>query len=244
MEERSAALAAGDAPSSAFKQVTFASTSGCAEFVANPFKADKCRECQASLIAHHRCAVATEKEVLAAVEWLSKAPSVVLDAVAEDPARGPLLLGGFKAAMDGKLMQKQGVSHIVNAAAGLDRMWPQFAQAEQRNEQAGITILRMPWLDAEDQRVELGSLRDAARFIDRGLRGGGGVFVHCAQGRSRSTMAVLAYLCSRTDERPLSVDDALALVQERRIMAQPNASFMRQLKEFEALGQLSTLLSV
>ena len=101
----------------------------------------------------------------------------------------------------------------------------------------------MPWLDAEDQRVELGSQRDAARFIDGGLRGGG-VFVHCAQGRSRSTMTVLAYLCSRTDERQLSVDEALALVQERRIMAQPNASFMRQLKEFEALGQLSTLLSV
>ena len=51
---------------------------------------------------------------------------MVLDAVA-DPARGPLLLGGFKAVMDSTLMKKQGVSHIVNAAAGLDRLWPQFA---------------------------------------------------------------------------------------------------------------------
>jgi len=52
--------------------VTFTGTSGCEKFVANPFRADKCRECLASLIAHHHCAVATEKEVLSAVEWLSK----------------------------------------------------------------------------------------------------------------------------------------------------------------------------
>ena len=37
------------------------------------------------------------------------------------------------------------------------------------------------------------SLREAADFIDEGIRGGGVALVHCAAGASRSATAVLAY---------------------------------------------------
>ena len=37
------------------------------------------------------------------------------------------------------------------------------------------------------------SLREAADFIDKGIRGGGVALVHCAAGASRSATAVLAY---------------------------------------------------
>ena len=58
--------------------------------------------------------------------------------------------------MDHKLMKKEGVTHIVNAATGLDKMWPQWAAAEARNEEElGIEILRLPWLDANDQQLEV-----------------------------------------------------------------------------------------
>ena len=73
-----------------------------------------------------------------------------------NPSLGGILLGGFKAAMDHKLMKKEGVTHIVNAAMGLDKMWPQWAAAEARNEEElGIEILRLPWLDANDQQLEV-----------------------------------------------------------------------------------------
>ena len=61
--------------------------------------------------------------------------------------------------MDHKLMKKEGVTHIVNAATGLDKMWPQWAAAEARNEEElGIEILRLPWLDANDQQLEVKGL--------------------------------------------------------------------------------------
>ena len=48
--------------------------------------------------------------------------------------------------------------------------------------------------DNEDEASKMGSsLRDAAGFIDGGVRGGGVVLVHCAAGASRSATAVLAY---------------------------------------------------
>jgi protein-tyrosine phosphatase len=37
------------------------------------------------------------------------------------------------------------------------------------------------------------SLREAADFIDKAIRGGGVALVHCAAGASRSATAVLAY---------------------------------------------------
>ena len=73
--------------------------------------------------------------------------------------------------MDHKLMKKEGVTHIVNTATGLDKMWPQWAAAEARNEEElGIEILRLPWLDANDQQLEVRVLmrqRDRARERDR-----------------------------------------------------------------------------
>ena len=71
--------------------------------------------------------------------------------------------------MDHKLMKKEGVTHIVNAATGLDKMWPQWAAAEARNEEElGIEILRLPWLDANDQQLEVRVLmRETERESER-----------------------------------------------------------------------------
>ena len=84
-----------------------------------------------------------------------------------NPSLGGILLGGFKAAMDHKLMKKEGVTHIVNAAMGLDKMWPQWAAAEARNEEElGIEILRLPWLDANDQQLEVQGLDERDRATE------------------------------------------------------------------------------
>lgn len=50
-------------------------------------------------------------------------------------------------------------------------------------------------------------------------RNGSGIFVHCAQGKSRSAACVVAYTMTSLH---LSVDDALAKVRTRRRMAEPN----------------------
>eukprot|EP00163_Fabomonas_tropica_P024098 TRINITY_DN41676_c0_g1_i1.p1 TRINITY_DN41676_c0_g1~~TRINITY_DN41676_c0_g1_i1.p1 ORF type:complete len:409 (-),score=55.32 TRINITY_DN41676_c0_g1_i1:288-1418(-) len=55
----------------------------------------------------------------------------------------------------------------------------------------------------------------------------GSVLVHCQAGRSRSGMIVVAYLMMIND---WSVERALAFIKERRPIAQPNESFLEQLR--------------
>jgi dual specificity phosphatase 12 len=85
----------------------------------------------------------------------------------------------------------------------------------------------------------------------------GGVFVHCAAGKSRSVSAVIAYLLwrypkrfnsaaasdpgeaatpSRRETARDAVQAALALVQRTRPMAEPNDGFMRQLELWWEMG--------
>lgn len=70
-------------------------------------------------------------------------------------------------------------------------------------------------------------------FIDEGLGSGGGVLVHCFQGKSRSVCVVTGYLMSR---RQMSFADATAIVREARPRAQMNLGFAAQLRRLERLG--------
>lgn len=224
-----------------FAQLTFDGTAECDAFVPNPFKQDICRECMSKITAHTRSAVRCEADVKAAIEWLSKRPSVVLARGEVAPsgvgsggehALGALLLGGFKAAMDARLLKELSVTHIVTAAEGLGEMWPQWEAAVARNREAGVSILELPWCDTLGQQLEPADLHRVAAFIAEARAAGGATLVHCAQGRSRSTVAMVAHLVVAA-RGGLSVDDAVAFVRERRIMAQPNPAFMQQLRALE-----------
>lgn len=58
----------------------------------------------------------------------------------------------------------------------------------------------------------------------------GRILVHCSKGVSRSTSMVVAYLMKIQD---MSFDEALQFVSEKRPVANPNASFRRQLQEYD-----------
>jgi len=70
----------------------------------------------------------------------------------------------------------------------------------------------------------------AVQFLQAAVEAGKRVLVHCHQGRSRSVSLVVAYLMATEH---LSLDEALKVVQVARPIAQPNFSFMRQLRQFE-----------
>lgn len=114
-------------------------------------------------------------------------------------------------------------------------------------------------IDDVDDTDLLIELPRAVKFIDEGLKtaaaeggGRGGVFVHCAAGKSRSVSAIVAYLLwrhpdlffpsvaagltSRRNTAAEAVDAALRLIRRSRPMAEPNDGFMEQLRIWWEMG--------
>lgn len=99
----------------------------------------------------------------------------------------------------------------------------------------------------------------AVKFIDGGLNSvspagkPGGVFVHCAAGKSRSVSCIIAFLLwkypkkfdpsassgaskPRADTAEEAVNAALTLIRQTRPMAEPNDGFMEQLRMWWTMG--------
>lgn len=203
----------------------------CKEFVPNPLAksgkmARKCKECFRDIQEHCRDAVKPE-DVQRVVESNESMPSRVHDVAGPD---GPaLFLGGWKAAMNEKFMMEAKVGLVVNTAGGLQSIFPTF-KPEAMYGKLGIKTVFLDWQDSEDQVVPPEDLAVAAEAITATLAEGRSVLVHCAQGRSRSSTVVVAWL---SQAQGLPVDDALKFVQSKRNMAQPNDNFMTQLREWQ-----------
>jgi protein-tyrosine phosphatase len=123
---------------------------------------------------------------------------------------------------------------VVNAAGLLlGHLLPSFAtggRAFQLQAALGVETLLLEWEDSATQIIDPPELMEVLERMKVTLRSGRSVLVHCAQGRSRSSTVVIAYLVATSG---MPVDEALRFVQARRDMAQPNANFLRQLEAME-----------
>lgn len=145
-----------------------------------------------------------------------------------------IFLGGYRAAMDTELLQREGITAILTAAYFPPLAFPSFPKT--------INIIRKQlgrrnWMcfelsDTANQPLLVPALRSAA-FIDRVLRKKGRVLVHCAVGKSRSASMVIAYLILK---QGLTYDKALDQLQSVRRFVQPNEGFEAQLRELEKLN--------
>lgn len=207
------------------EQMAFSGTSDCEKFRSNPFAksgaiARKCNDC-GSDIQEHAAAVVTEKDVLKALESQENTPSLI----AGEAANG-LYQGGWQAAMNEKYLNDSNVGLVINTAGGLELMFKKF-RPDELYERLGVKSLKFLWQDSSSTTFTREEIDQACEAIKSTLENGKSVLVHCAQGRSRSGSVVVAYL-SRSEG--LSVDDTLARVQEKRVMAQPNDHFMGLLR--------------
>lgn len=121
-----------------------------------------------------------------------------------------LFLGPYSSAMKSKLpvLQKHGITHIICIRQNIEANFikPNFQQ-----------LFRYLVLDIADNPVEniIRFFPMTKEFIDGSLQMGGKVLVHGNAGISRR--------------------DAFAYVQERRFCINPNAGFVHQLQEYEAI---------
>ena len=131
-----------------------------------------------------------------------------------------LFLTNYRGAADLEALKRLRITHI--AAVG-----EEFAD----DAVDGIVHWKKDITDDEEQGESMAaSLRDAARFIDGAISGGGRCLVHCAAGISRSSTVVLAYYMLH---RSLSLRDAFSELLSARRIVWPNDGFMSALLALE-----------
>uniref|UniRef100_A0A8C8AU66 Serine/threonine/tyrosine interacting protein n=1 Tax=Otus sunia TaxID=257818 RepID=A0A8C8AU66_9STRI len=127
-----------------------------------------------------------------------------------------LFLGPYSSAMKSKLpiLQKHGITHVICIRQNIEANFikPNFQQ-----------LFRYLVLDIADNPVE-----NIIRFFPMVRK----VLVHGNAGISRSAALVIAYIMETFG---VKYRDAFTYVQERRFCINPNAGFVHQLQEYEAI---------
>ncbi|KAF2767709.1 tyrosine protein phosphatase 3 [Teratosphaeria nubilosa] len=139
------------------------------------------------------------------------------------PRAGKLYIGGLHALYQRPdLFNSAGINHVVSV---LDYNVYESGAFKQYK----YLMIRV---DDDPNEELLKYFQESNAFIDDALSSGGGVFVHCAMGKSRSATIVCAYLMWK-----YGVDPAEALKQlcEGRPGCSPNPGFMEQLGVFHAM---------
>lgn len=125
---------------------------------------------------------------------------------------------GSQDSVDSEILQKYKISHILSV--GIET--PAFS-SQQKIQTIFIKCLDLPETDLKDV------LEKSFDFIEKSLESTGCVLVHCNQGVSRSSSIVIGYLMKRFN---YDFDEAYGIVKSKRECIQPNAGFMKQLKNF------------
>jgi len=107
-----------------------------------------------------------------------------------------------------------------------------------------IEVLRLGWDDeVADQKIWISTpydqIEESVLFIEKHLKMGNNVVIHCAQGKSRSGTVLIAYIMAK--KKNMSYQQALQYGKSKRNILQPNPIFEKQLIEFERSSNLKTL---
>ena len=213
-----------------YSQIHLSGEVSCEEFRPNSFKKNMCVNCCNDVIKHSIESV-SESVLLEALEYtqaMEKVPSLIVE---REGGLGAVYLGGYRGVINIEFLKCNNITHILNTAKGLDAtLGPKFVELIKKvNADLSIVTKETNWVDDPSFTIELSSLREAVLFIEEARASSGNVLVHCAQGRSRSATAVIAYVMCKNKLRS---EEATSFVKKRRLMACPNPGFQQTLSNF------------
>jgi len=130
-------------------------------------------------------------------------------------------LGSDLVARNKEILQKNGITHIVNAAKVVcDVYFP---------DDFNYHVLNL--YDAGNESI-LGTFFGVIDFIEKARINGGKVYIHCYEGVSRSTTLTISYLMWKLKQKFNTVMEDVKL---RRPVASPNPGFIVQLIQWEKM---------
>jgi len=134
---------------------------------------------------------------------------------------------GSRMACSTKWVDQLGVRHIFQTARALEDFYPPLGRTLKAHEANGVQVYRLGWVD--DSSFVIEDFETPLRGIHTARTRGEAVLVNCAQGKSRSTTLVVAYVMCVEGQ---NVADTVGFVQSKRSIAQPNPGFIAQLETF------------
>lgn len=130
-----------------------------------------------------------------------------------------LFIGSHDAATNWDTLEKNNITCILNVAVYAENAFPER-----------LTYKNVSMYDVGTYNI-MQHFEECGYFIEKNLRDGHSVLVHCNAGISRSSTVIIAYLIRY---QHMSLQKAMHLVRENRPVAQPNPGFMSQLKNYES----------
>lgn len=129
-----------------------------------------------------------------------------------------IYIGNISTSINKELLKEKGITHILSATSHFMPAHPE-----------DFKYLHIPSYDITS--FDLSEFfNQGSEFIKEGTSGNNRILVHCIYGKSRSVSLVISYLMTHKNYK---YEDALALVKNQRPVANPNDSFIKQLKELE-----------
>ena len=184
--------------------------------------AGKCRECGVDIRQHHRDEVTDDQLLQVLTVTDDGIPSIILD--------GELAVGSYKAAI-AACRQMHATAVINTAGLKLQQFIPRTRKDfEVLRHAASPRLIDVEWEESESFKIQFSDIENALAWGRTQVAKGRLLLINCAQGKSRSGTMAVAYVMAKLK---LSVDQALALVKERRPLVEPNPAFIRALREFE-----------
>ncbi|KAI5967684.1 YVH1 [Candida margitis] len=136
---------------------------------------------------------------------------------------GGIYLSSIEPINNGVNLNKEyGITHILSVLPGrIEETYTQHYQHKQIEVTDEETTNLIPYFDVCDM------------FIDEATKDNGKVLVHCAQGVSRSVTIIIVYLMKHYK---LNFDQALHAVKRKCPEAEPNPSFIQQIKLYALMS--------
>lgn len=181
----------------------------CLKFNPHLFKKNKCIDCSHSFRDHDN--VEGNDWKFAELAEKDNLPCKITDNV---------YMGSMKAALNKNALKSAGITHVINCAQSLLTFIPKFVEYRE-----DFTYLTLPMIDSLDFDIK-DHVLEALNFIEKAVQENGKIFIHCAQGISRSGSIVVAYLMKTYHK---SYDEALSMAKKGRIICNPNNNFKAQL---------------